>query len=171
MIISLLAASSATAQVSDQDWGLTLSMGPLIRTGTGPPGLGPAVGFRANKGIHPLWNLGVETMLAVPVPLRDGNPYVSGGIFAGVSSNLDVVAVVPWLGVSLGLLFEPGSPDHKRAVNPALMMSAGIDVRKQRDHSMGIQADVIGALEPKLHFARYVRVAFRYTWMRSRGGI
>lgn len=157
--------------MSDEDWGLTLSVGPLFQTGTGPSGMGPALGFRANKGVHPLWNLGVEGLLAMPVPFRDGNPYLSGGVFAGVTTNLDVVAAVPWLGVSLGLLFEPGSPDHDRAVNPALMMSAGIDVRKHRDHSLGFQADVIGALEPKLHFARYVRVAFRYTWMRSRGGI
>lgn len=171
LTISLLAASPAVAQVSDEDWGLTLSVGPLVRTGPAPPGLGPALGFRANKGIHPLWNLGVETMLALPVPLRDGNPYFSGAVFAGVSTNFDVIAVVPWIGLSAGMLIEPAAPDHDQAVNAALMASFGIDVRKHRDHSMGVQADVIAAFTPSFDAARYVRVAFRYTWMRSRSGI
>lgn len=157
--------------MSDDDWGLTLTVGPIIHSGTGGPGIGPAVGFRAARGVHPLWNLHVEASLAAPVPLREGNAYVSGGVFAGVSTALDVVSVVPWLGVAAGALVEPGAPDHARALNFAWMGTVGVDVRKRRDRSMGVQVDVIGAIEPKLHFARYVRASFRYTWMRSRGGI
>lgn len=166
-----LFAVTAHAQVSDEDWGFTLSGGPLIRTGPSPPGVGPALGFRANKGVHPLWNLGVEAMLALPVTTNGHGPYLSGGLFAGFSTSLDVVSVVPWAGLSLGVLFEPGSPDHSAVANPAAMLSVGLDVRKKRDSSWGFQADVIGALQPKFDAARYVRVGFRYTWMRSKSGI
>lgn len=171
MLFSLVAASSAYAQVSDEDWGLTLSVGPLFGSGATPPSAGPAVGFRASRGVHPLWNLHVEGMIAAPIPFDHESAYPTGGVFVGVSTALDVVTVVPWIAISAGMLVEPGAPDQSQAVIPAWIGTVGIDVRKRRDYSMGVQADVFGSNQPTLHFARYVRVAFRYTWMRSRGGI
>lgn len=162
-----LFASSADAQVSEGDWGLTLSAGPMIRTGPKVPAVGPAVGFRASYGVHPLWNLTLESIVALPVPTQKQPYYVQGGVFAGVATQLDIVTVVPWLGVSAGMLVEPGARVHSRTVLPALMGTFGIDVRRRRDHSMGVQADVIATFDPKFDVKRYVRIAFRYTWMRG----
>lgn|GEM_PF-4376528 len=159
--------TAAHAQVSDGDWGLTLSTGPMIRTGPKVPAVGPAVAFRASYGVHPLWNLTLESIFALPVPTKEQPVYFQGGAFAGVATQLDVVAIVPWLGVAAGMLIEPGARVHSRTVLPALMGTFGIDVRKHRSHSMGVQADLIATFDPKLDVKRYVRVAFRYTWMRG----
>lgn len=139
----------------------------MIRTGPKQVAIGPNVGFRASYGVHPLWNLHVETMLSLPVPLKEEPMYLQGAFFAGVSSQLDMLTVVPWLGVSGGMLIEPGARVHDRTVLPAIMASVGIDVRRRRDHSMGVQADLMATFDPAFDVKRYVRVAFRYTWMRG----
>lgn len=167
LVATLFWTPNVHAQVSDGDWGLTLSAGALIRTGPKQVAIGPDLGFRASYGVHPLWNLHVETTLALPVPLKDQPAYVQGGVFGGVSTQLDMVAVVPWLGISGGMLIEPGARVHDRTVLPAVKASFGIDVRRRRDHSMGVQADLIATFDPKFDVKRYVRIAFRYTWMRG----
>lgn len=164
----LCITQNADAQTSEGDWGLTLSVGPMIRTGPKIPAVGPAVGFRASYGVHPLWNLTLESLVSLPVPTKKEQPhYLQGGFFAGLSSQLDMVAVVPWLGVAAGALIEPGARVHTRTVLPAIMATVGIDVRQHRTHSMGVQADLIATFDPKFDVKRYVRVAFRYTWMRG----
>lgn len=109
----------------------------------------------------------MEAALALPVPLKDQPYYLQGAFFGGISTQLDMVAVVPWLGLSGGMLIEPGARVHDRTVLPAIMASVGIDVRRRRDHSMGVQADLIATFDPGFDVKRYVRIAFRYTWMRG----
>lgn len=140
----------------------------MIRTGPKVPAVGPVAGFRASYGINPLWNLMVETTLALPVPTSKDEPhYLQGGFFAGAATQLDMVAVVPWLGLAIGGLIEPGARVHSKTVLPALMATVGIDVRKRRTHSMGVQGDLVATFDPRFDVKRYVRVAFRFTWMRG----
>lgn len=167
LVAALFCAPKGYAQVSDGDWGLTLTAGTLVRTGPKQAAIGPSVGFRASYGIHPLWNVHMEGTLALPVPLKDQPHYLQGGFFGGISTQLDVVTVVPWLGVSGGMLIEPGARVHDRTVLPAIKASVGIDVRRRRERSMGVQADLIATFDPRFDVKRYVRIAFRYTWMRG----
>ena len=174
-MLSPVGATSAFAQVSHQDWGLTLSGGPLLETGFKPFAVGPALAFSANYGLHPIWNLGGEFLVSTPIPTKGpGGPWLTTGAFVGVSTTFDVLSVVPWLRLSAGTLLEHLADDERRnrlVFNPAVMASLGVDIRKTRDHAWGAQADVIAAARPHWQWARYVRIAVRYTWMRSRSGI
>lgn len=157
----------AHAQVSDGDWGLTLSAGTIIRTGPEAAAIGPHVGFRASRGLHPLWNVYAEAGLGAPVPFNEEPAYAHGSVFVGVSSQLDITKIVPWIGLAGGMLIEPKMAAHERAVFPSIMASLGVDVRKHRRYSMGIQADVVSIFEPAFDPARYVRVSYRFTWMKG----
>lgn len=163
-------ASPAHAQVSDEEWALTLGAGASLRTNGAPYAAGPSLFFRAQYGVHPLWNLAIESSLATHFDAGD-DTYITGGAFAGASTMLDVVAIVPWVGVYLGGIFEPGAPDTDVVANPAAMISAGIENRKRRTRSWGVQLDVIGALQPELDFARYMRLSFRFSWIIDRDAI
>lgn len=174
ILIGFLALSAlsrdAQAQVSDEEWALTLGAGASLRADGAPYAAGPSLFFRAQYGVHPLWNLTVESSLATFFE-PDDDPYLSGGLFAGASTMLDVVAIVPWVGVYLGGLFEPGAPDTDVVANPAAMISVGIENRRRRTRSWGGQIDVVGALQPDLDFARYVRLSFRFSWIVDRDAI
>lgn len=183
MVFALLfwTSARAEAQVSHQDWGFTLQGGGHLVTGEGPFAVGPTLGLAANYGVHPMWNVGAELMLATPIPTSAGVEFsVVGGAFAGVSTVFDVLKIVPWLRLSGGVLLErlPETLVGSDLVtmgpyvaNPALMLSLGVDIRKKRASSWGIQADVIAAGRPEWQWARHVRLAARFTWMRSRSAI
>lgn len=188
MITGLLAGvflpTSVAAQVSHQDTGFTLSGGGIVQTAYRPAGIGPSMAGAVNYGIHPMWNVGGELQISMPVQfahsenphsLNGAQPYFSGGAFVGVSTIFDVLKVVPWIRVSGGTLLEPlydhpdGNPNLR--LNPALMLGLGVDVRKHRDHAWGAHMDVIAAARTEWEWARYVRFGVRYTWMKSKSAI
>lgn len=182
LLFGIFTADSARAQVSHRDWGFTALAGPTLRTGDRPTALGPHIGFGANYGFHPMWNFSSELTVALPVSFVDeerapdgfSGPYLSAGAFVGISTVFDVLKIVPWLRIAGGTLLEQrvAWDEQKRVgLNPALMLSLGLDVRKVRDHAWGAQADLIAAARPDWRWAHYVRLSLRYTWMRSRSGI
>ena len=170
LISALLLSPSlpALAQVSDGDWGFTV--GPELTLQRFPEAgdIGPGARLGVARGIHPLWNVGVNGSVS---RILGEQPRTVGSTYAGFTTMLDVVSVVPWAGLGLGAVFEPATPVGPVKPWLSAQARAGLDYRPRRAWSVGFEVDARFGFVPDLATLRQVGFALRFTYMKSRNAI
>lgn len=140
-----------------------LGLGPTLNIGQDD--LGAGVSVQGGWGISDSW--GLLGHLTFAKQLRDDTPGADALSSAlsyelGVYANIDILVIVPWVGLLGGLkhTFSEGSP----ALTPTVAAVGGLEYRPGRAWSLGLWAGYTLGFEPEGVKAAGAELGLRLAW-------
>ncbi|MCB9533008.1 MAG: hypothetical protein H6698_01615 [Myxococcales bacterium] len=157
----LIPPPSAYAQAGQDE--LQLSVGPALTVLHGDLGAGAEAG--ASLGLAHGLSLGVHAGGGTHF---GADKFAFGGLFAGPALSADVVSFVPFVTVMPGVWFGgPAAPRPQLATR----VSLGVDYRRRRSWSGGVELGWVPRLAPTPDPAAAFVVALRLSAIRDRNAL
>lgn len=168
-----LAPSGAKAQATQGEW--TFSAGPAYSAAPDfrGPARGPALSASAWRGISPVFSLGGGASAAWHYGWTTGpddEDAVPGRLVwsthAGISANLDVLAIIPFVSLSPAIVAGL-DPENTSSIHPTLRAALGADYRPRRTFSAGALLEWHARLDDFGNFPHYALFSLRFSWILS----